>query len=841
MKSRKEPDDALSGLAAPFRAHASCIRACVAAELAVLAPRLRSALLRVITTAPAAQPRSLTTTVPAPGAPPEPLPLDGLPRDPAPRGCSPGSPGSSSRANTHIALDVHHCYTVAGPAGPTPVYAVAAACMGGYHATVYRRGADVAALQRRLGHRARTPAFAAPTGAALADPAALAASCAELKRLLDKLVRGAAAHDRAAVLAWLGLDRALARTPADAAVDAAFADVWRYHYSDDGPACADTPEAVLAAHLAACATRAVTTTTPAGKGTGTGTTTRTTTTTTAVVPLDAGAMEQVQAYAQKAAAQALDVWRARAATLMGQFAALPAGAYADAVEDALEGVHDVVREMLAPFLEDAAPLLQRVLRVLTPLVKGVRHTVREYLPRTRATFALLLKPLPAALAAGRDPRQGNEHRKTECDDLHKKLVRVKAKVLGAAEYAACTYRNDPELALGAGVGDSDECDSDKCDSDECDSDSDSARDDVSKSVYESVCESAMDDTSEGTSDSGFRVQHVRAQLLGLLGVLPVLVHAWSYQLQPKTIAMFTEYFLVECDRLARDERTRRRGRVRAADVLAERMSSVLPLVERNLVLAAQCAHAHVTNDVLAAHAACAAQPPLSALHALLRAFDAALARATVQHVCMYVNIARIFVGTLAEAPSPATPAPSPTPLPTPPETTATATATPTATATATATPASTPTPASAPAPETTTTTTEPTDFVAAAARSAFADGTAMLARHAARALPRTLTDLATALLLGPALAGLGARTQKLVNALGRCPHPVLRELLDDAGLVETCVTRVLRAAVEPLVRDWVAELTHRPWDPARTARAVALRRERRREEQALRHPPGPSA
>lgn len=786
MKHRGEPEDALAALP---EAQAACVRACVAAELEVFERRLHTALLREVVRGSDTPPPSQTTSVRAPGALPEALPLDGLRRDAgtARGGAAPSSTSAPARAL--VSVQVRGCHVVPeGPGGArTAVYTVAAACAGGYHATVYRRAADAAALHRQLGRRAGAAPFAAPTGTELADTAALARSCTDLRRLLCALTSAAcaSAQGSAALLAWLGLDRALAHAhnPADAALDAAAADVWRAHYSDAGAPRADTPEAAIATHLETCALRALGGSLDVGtnsEATTSGATKGTKTTKTKATSPEATATA-VHTFTQETAGRVMGKWRARATDLVERVAALPMGAYADALEDALGDAPRAAGAVLAPFLAEALPLLRRVLRVLTPLVKAVRHTVREYRPRVRATLALLLAAPPGTL------------RGDECDALRDKLARVKAKVKGAADYVAHTYldelallESDDGAASGGGDG-SDGSDGDlrksSCKSSKKKS---KGKGDSGDNHEDEYAEYQDDQDSFQEDQDGYSPRVMKKRLLALLRKLPTLVSACFYQLQPAVAALFVRHLLAERDRLCASTPAPPSGRGRnPADVLAEHLGGVLPLVERDLSFAAACVPADIADEAAAAHRADAALPPSSALAALLRAFHAACARATAQHVRMYANIARIFAAAAAAPPL--------------------------ATATAPAVRA---------------------ELCATAARRAVAEGVAMLERHAARALPRTLTELGAALLLGPARVGLGAHGPALALALGRTADPALRGLLDDAGLVETALVRVLRAAVAPLVRDWLAALTRRPSDPARTALAVALRRQRRQRERS---------
>jgi len=392
-----------------FAPHKGSIELLVAETLAQFSSRLEPSLLNEIAT-PHGRPSSVTTSMNRAASIPEALSLDGLPQD-----------NKGDLSKQLISVQVREFHIVDNDATPSVLYTVTSAFAGGYHATVYRMQQDIDALHKLFGRRAQTEPFTAP---AVGDSKALHKSCASLRTYLLRILRCPAAIGNKDVFAWFGLDRAFATTREDEILGNAFDDVWRKYYSDEERLFTDSPEDTLTMYVTGCVKKAHAACFAEVKKQG-------------GQAAEFQSTKCVMLYVRQCVRRTWTQWRASTPVLCRKFALLPDGEFAGVVDEALADAKKPLTEAIAPFTNDAVPAVKAMLGVITPLAKAVRHTMREYRPRKRATMMHLLAAQPGEVA------------EYKFDNLESKLARVKGKVKGALEFAARTYEKELPLNVKA--------------------------------------------------------------------------------------------------------------------------------------------------------------------------------------------------------------------------------------------------------------------------------------------------------------------------------------------------------------------------------------------------------
>jgi len=556
-KTDKRKYNFLECLPEGLAAYKTGIETLVQDELAVFSKRLEQSLLREITAPHSRQ--SVTTSMNRSGNIPELLSLDGLRQE------GKGSK-NSDLSKQLISVQVREYHVVDKEATPAVLYTITSAFAGGYHATVYRMQQDIDMLYKLFGRRACVAPFTAPS---VGDSKALPKSCATLRTFLLRILRCPPALGNKQLFAWFGLDRAFSSSREDEILSSAFEDVWRLYYSDKERIFSDTPEDMLTLYLTSRIKSEYAATFDSIKNDG-------------GVAGELQAVKCVMFYVRRGVCEMWEQWRASAPVLVRKFALLPEGEFDDAIEDALSSAKKQIADALAPFNKDATAAFKSMFTVLTPLVKAVRHTMREYRPRKQATMTGLLSAQP------------NEIRDYKFDDLDAKLLRVKSKVKGSVEHAVRTFEKELELNVKAEGGD----------------------------------------------------KSATARLIPFMRKIPTLARACFYLSQPTVMATFMKNFILERERLCASAPNAKAKDRSAIDVFADRMSHVLTFLERDLSFSDFCVKSDFADEILDTHNRDESLPTNSRFAYVLRTFYGMLSRLVSLRMQFFVNMTKMFVSTL---------------------------------------------------------------------------------------------------------------------------------------------------------------------------------------------------
>lgn len=554
MTSKKQVNF-LNCLPDQFAAYKSGIELFVSEELALFSSRLESSLLREIAT-PHGRPSSVTTAINHSASVPEVLSLDGL---------SHKSKGSDLSKQL-ISVQVREFHIVDNGSTPAVLYTISSAFAGGYNATVYRMQEDIDVLYNKFGRRAQVARFVVPD---VGNSKSLHKSCGQLRAYLLHILRCPAALGNKALFAWFGLDRAFASTKDDEVLMNAFEDVWRLYYSDEERVFTDNPEDALTMYITERVKNANEACFAEVKSQG-------------GQAAELQCIKCVMLYVRQNVCNTWAQWTATAPVLSRKFALLPDGEFADAVDEVLAEAKKPLADAMGAFNGEAVAGVKSMLRVITPLAKAVRHTMREYRPRKQTTFLHLLTAQPGDLAD------------YKFDNLETKLARVKSKVKGALEFAARTY--EKELALNV--------------------------------------------KADGGEDS------VNAKLLPFMRKIPTLARALFYLSQPTVMTNFIKNFLLERERLCAAGPTGKAKDSSAIDVFADRMSHVLTFLERDLSFSDSCVKSDFIDEVLSTHDQDKSLPTNSRLSCMLRSFYGMLSRLVALKMQFFVNMTKMFVNTV---------------------------------------------------------------------------------------------------------------------------------------------------------------------------------------------------